>query len=277
MGRAKAVVGQPRRDISRVRRMGTAPPASLLVACLWLAALLAYSNSFRGELVMDSRGLILDDSRVHAATSANVRGILTGEYWSTAAAGGLYRPLTKLTYLFNYAILGSGPSPAGYHWVNFLIHGVNMTLAYWLGLVLFKQSWHAFALAGFWGLHPLLTEWVTNVVGGADLLGGAGRRHGHRHLFQGKRGDAGRRDGHLRFHLPQIQLARLRFGCHPPRLLHLGASPCASRRVLRCPALHGQPARRRRFLGCPSDRCESGRQVSPPAHLARAVVVRLLL
>jgi hypothetical protein len=172
MGPAKAVVGQPRRDISRVRRIATAPPASLLVACLWLAALLAYSNSFRGGLVMDSRGLILDDSRVHAATSANVRGILTGDYWPAATAGGLYRPLTKLTYLFNYAILGSGPSPAGYHWVNFFIHGVNMTLAYCLGLVLFKQSWHAFALAAFWGLHPLLTESVTNVVGRADLLAG---------------------------------------------------------------------------------------------------------
>ena len=138
-----------------------------LIAALWLAALLAYSNSFKAGLLLDSRGLILEDARV---TSGDVRRILTEEYWSKATNSGLYRPITKLTYLFNHAI--GGREPAGYHWVNFLIHGVNLTLAFYLGLVLFEEPWLAFAFAALWSLHPLLTESVTNVVGRADLLAG---------------------------------------------------------------------------------------------------------
>ena len=41
------------------------------VAALWLAAFLAYSNSFGGTLVLDSNGIILEDSRVTAATGAS--------------------------------------------------------------------------------------------------------------------------------------------------------------------------------------------------------------
>jgi hypothetical protein len=131
------------------------------MGALWLAALLAYSNSFRGELVLDAHGLILEDARVHSVTAENVRRILTEDYWGTQTHSGLYRPLTKLTFLFDKG-----------HWVNFLLHGANMTLAFYLGLVIFGEPWLAFALAALWGLHPALTESITNVVGRADLLAG---------------------------------------------------------------------------------------------------------
>jgi hypothetical protein len=144
------------------------------VAVLWLAAFLAYSNSFGGALVLDSNGVILEDSRVTAATGDNVRAILTGEYWPGSTQSGLYRPITKLTYLFDYAVLGNRANPQSYHWINFLLHGLNMTLAFYLGLRLFGDIWRALALAALWGLHPVLTESVTNVVGRADLLAGFG-------------------------------------------------------------------------------------------------------
>jgi hypothetical protein len=142
------------------------------VAALWLAAFLAYSNSFGAALVLDSNGVILQDSRVTAVTADNVRKILTGEYWPGSTQSGLYRPITKLTYLFDYAVLGSRADPVSYHWINFLLHGVNMTLAFYLGLELFAATRPALLLAALWGLHPALTESVTNVVGRADLLAG---------------------------------------------------------------------------------------------------------
>jgi hypothetical protein len=49
-----------------------------------------------------------------------------------------------------------------------------MKLAVYLGLGLFGDIWRALALAVLWGLHPVLTESVTNLVGRADLLAGVG-------------------------------------------------------------------------------------------------------
>ena len=151
---------------------------ALPILALWAFALLAYSNSFRTGFVFDNDRAILRDSRVHAATSENLHLILNEEYWYKTTATLLYRPLTTFSYLLNYAIFGNGPHPAGYHWVNFALHAVNIALVYLLGLLLFQETRPkehlALALAGVWALHPVLTESVTNIVGRADLLAGFG-------------------------------------------------------------------------------------------------------
>jgi protein O-mannosyl-transferase len=144
------------------------------IAALWILSLLAYSNSFQTGFVFDNRSLILEDARVHAATEQNVHRILTGDYWPDREASGLYRPVATLSYLLNYAILGNGPHPEGYHWFNFFLHGLNVSLVYVLGLMIFAAPAPALALAGIWGVHPLLTESVTNIIGRADLLAGLG-------------------------------------------------------------------------------------------------------
>src|SRR5262249_4360024 len=113
------------------------------------------------------------DTRVHAATAENVRAILTQPYWQTSLSG-LYRPLATLSYLFNYAVLENGGSPPPYHWINLLLHLANVALVYWLGMLLFEESAAAWALAAIWGVHPVLTESVTNVIGRADLLAAFG-------------------------------------------------------------------------------------------------------
>ena len=151
---------------------------ALLMLALWAFALLAYSNSFRAGLAFDNTGLILRDSRIRAATLENLHLILTEEYWYNWTTTGLYRPLCTLSYLLNYTILGNGPHPAGYHWVNFALHAVNIALVYLLGLLVFQETrlkeHLALALAAVWAVHPVLTESVTNIVGRADLLAGFG-------------------------------------------------------------------------------------------------------
>jgi hypothetical protein len=89
------------------------------VAALWLAAFLAYSNSFGRALVLDSNGVILEDSRVTTASRDNVRDHDRRVLARLDAESGLYRPITKLTYLFDYAVLGSRANPQSYHWINF--------------------------------------------------------------------------------------------------------------------------------------------------------------
>jgi tetratricopeptide (TPR) repeat protein len=150
------------------------PRHALFIAALWAVALAAYSNSFQAGLVFDSQRAILADSRIQAGTSDNIHLIWTGDYYNGTGSSALYRPLTTLSYLWNYAILGDGPHAAGYHWVNFALHAINIALAYLLGLLLFQEVWPAFAMAGLWALHPILTESVTNVVGRADLLAALG-------------------------------------------------------------------------------------------------------
>ena len=135
---------------------------------------IAYSNSFQSGLVFDNALLITEDPRMREATTDNVGLILNGEYWYRTGTLGLYRPLTTLSYLVNYAVLGDGLNPDGYHWVNLALHGLNVALVYALGLAILGDPLLAVALAAIWGLHPLLTESVTNIVGRADLFAGFG-------------------------------------------------------------------------------------------------------
>ena len=145
---------------------------------IWGLALVAYSNSFHAGLVFDNASVIAEDARIQAATSENIHSILTGGYWygnsPRALHSGLYRPFTTLSYLLNYAVLGDGPHPAGYHIVNLLLHEVNVALVYALGVLIFGEAAPALALAAIWGLHPLLTDSVTNIVGRAGLLAAFG-------------------------------------------------------------------------------------------------------
>jgi tetratricopeptide (TPR) repeat protein len=141
---------------------------------LWALVLAAYSNSFQSGMVFDNAVVIARDVRIRAVTPQNLRLILTEPYWSGITAYGLYRPLTTFSYLLNYAVFGNGTNPAGYHWVNLALHAVNVSLVYLLGMLVLGAPAPALALAALWGVHPLLTESVTNVVGRADLLAAFG-------------------------------------------------------------------------------------------------------
>ena len=143
------------------------------LAAIWCLLSIAYSNSFQAGLVFDNSTVIGQDSRIRQATRQNVASILTSGY-RPETADGLYRPLTTLSLLLNYAVLGEGAHPAGYHWVNLAIHGVNVALVYALGMAVFGEIAPAWSLAAIWGAHPLLTEGVTNIVGRADVLAAFG-------------------------------------------------------------------------------------------------------
>jgi protein O-mannosyl-transferase len=145
-----------------------------IAAVLLLLVLAAYSNSFRSGFVFDNKPVILQDPRVHAVTPSNIHAIWWGGYWFDNSDPTLYRPLTTFSYLFNYAILGNGANPAGYHWINLALHLLNTLLVYALGLALFRKTPAAAALAAVWAVHPVLTESVTNIVGRADMLSCAG-------------------------------------------------------------------------------------------------------
>jgi len=141
---------------------------------LWALVAAAYSNSFDAGLVFDNAVIVGQDPRIRAATPENIRLILDQEYWYTNPTSGLYRPVTTFSYLMNYALFDNGTRPLGYHSINLVLHAANVTLVYVLGVLILGGPTLPFALAALWGVHPLLTESVTNIVGRADLLAAFG-------------------------------------------------------------------------------------------------------
>lgn len=143
---------------------------------LVLLTLLAYSNSFDGALLLDAKGLILNDPRIREASAENLGLIASHSYWWPNGESGLYRPFTTFTYLLNYS--AGGAAPAGYHWFNFLLHVVNVLVVFALARRFLAGRFlagfgPAFFAAGIWAVHPLNTECVTNVAGRPDLLAAA--------------------------------------------------------------------------------------------------------
>src|SRR5207247_877033 len=96
----------------------------VLILLLGMMILVVYSNSFQGGFPLDNQPLILDDFRVHAFTLPNLSLIFTNDYWFRITSG-LYRPVTTLSYLFNYTVLGNSANPTGYHVVNLALAWLN--------------------------------------------------------------------------------------------------------------------------------------------------------
>ena len=142
----------------------------LALLALGTLAALVYANSFQAGFTLDNAFRIHGDARVHQASADNVRQIFTQDYSAPRFVNGVYRPLTTLSLMFNYAVLGGGENPAGYHVLNLLLHWVNAVLVYCLALAVLADAWAAFFTAALFTTHPIATEAVTNIIGRADLL-----------------------------------------------------------------------------------------------------------
>jgi hypothetical protein len=86
----------------------TAAPSALssrrlmpVLAALAALTVIVYLNSFASAFILDNKGLLLDP-RIHEATGDNLALIFQHSYWWPSGGAGLYRPVTTLSYLFNY-------------------------------------------------------------------------------------------------------------------------------------------------------------------------------
>src|SRR5713101_7819949 len=145
--------------------------AALLLLAL---VLVTYANSFDGAFLGDSGAVVLEDPRVHQVNRDNLALTFRQHYWYPTADSGVYRPLVTLSFLINYAVLGNGGHPAGYHWVNLGLHAGNVILVWLLALTIWKQRLAAFFTAAIFAAHPVNVESVTNIAGRADLMAGLG-------------------------------------------------------------------------------------------------------
>jgi len=144
-----------------------------MVMCLVpsLLSLCVYWNSLDGEFVHDDLSAITTNHDVIGPTST--WDFLYNDFWGTdlldPRSHKSYRPLTVLTFKWNYA--ASGLNPWSYHAVNIWLHSLVSCLFAWichncLGL----STLGSLLTASLFAIHPIHTEAVSGIVGRADLL-----------------------------------------------------------------------------------------------------------
>ena len=146
----------------------------MFYAILLAITLAVYANSLGLGIARDGHSMVEQDLRIREARIANVNQILRTHYWWPMPIDRLYRPITTLSFLFNYAVLDDAARPAGYHLLNVLLHALNVILVFELAGLVFRALLPALMAASIWAVHPLHTEVVANVAGRADLLAGIG-------------------------------------------------------------------------------------------------------
>ncbi|XP_071084997.1 protein O-mannosyl-transferase TMTC4-like [Haliotis cracherodii] len=155
--------------------------ASVIVFCL---AVLCFANSHDAGFVYDDTWAIINNQDVLPETP--LTAIFTHDFWGQVLDGKShmsYRPLTVMTYRWNYAWSGS-LHPEGFHVVNIVLHGLVSVIFLAVFSVLmsgyqvdqessrpvFASPRAALLCAVLFAVHPIHTESVAGVVGRADLL-----------------------------------------------------------------------------------------------------------
>ena len=134
---------------------------------LWLVVILAIAASLTGianGFALDDVHIIVQNDRIHSLR--NILDVFTQSYWPPDQGGALYRPLTSLAFVIEWAI-GNG-SPLPFHAVNIALYCAVSVVVFQLARELLRWEAALFA-AGLFAVHPVHVEAVANVVGQAEL------------------------------------------------------------------------------------------------------------
>ncbi len=146
--------------------------AWILVA---LVAILPFAQTLPNPPVLDDGWVVVDNPLVQGGLR-NAARILTApyNYGGPGTTGGLFRPVTTLTFAANYAL--HGRSPFGYHLVNLLLHIAASLLVLSLARRLAEATmpdrapWVALVAGLLFAVHPVHVEAVAPIVGRKELL-----------------------------------------------------------------------------------------------------------
>lgn len=145
-----------------------------------LLILLAYGNTFSGEIVLDDEMSVVENFSIRRLSDLGT--VLSPPADSTV--GG--RPIANLSFAFNYAI--GGLQVHSYHLGNLILHGLAALLLFGvvrrtlmgrpevLQTLRLRTSDDAAVLAGavaaMWAVHPVLTSAVTYIAQRTEVLMG---------------------------------------------------------------------------------------------------------
>lgn len=136
---------------------------------IFAVAVALYLPTVKYGFVQDDRVIVVGNPAVHSFSLA-LQGFAR-PYWPPPNAGGLYRPLTILSYAFDWRLADGRPWL--FHLMNTLWHGLAAVL-----VVLVVMRWlpepAAIAAGLVFALHPVHVEAVAGIVGRAELLAAVG-------------------------------------------------------------------------------------------------------
>jgi len=137
----------------------------LLIFGLILAS---YFNALSNAFVYDDVVLVYQNPVIK--NWHNIPRLFNMEYWEHAGFQntGLYRPLTMLSFLFEYSV--AGLKPFLYHLDNILLHFLCSVLVYFNLKIILKEDRTPLFTALLFAAHPVHTESVAWVSGRAELL-----------------------------------------------------------------------------------------------------------
>ena len=130
-----------------------------LVAC-GVAALLGgvvYLNALHNPFVYDDYHTVSENASIAHVT--DIRAIVFG---------ALTRPIVNFSYALDRAMWGA--RPLGFHVTNVLLHMLNVVLLFQLARRFGKNDFAAFAAAGLFAVHPMMTEAVGYISGRSEVL-----------------------------------------------------------------------------------------------------------
>lgn len=130
----------------------------MLGLLLVLATLALYNPAARHPFVnYDDDRYVTDNAHVHA-----------GLHWQTLVWAfssfdeANWHPLTWLVHALDYELFGT--NPAGHHYVNVLLHALNVMLLFWMLWRATGATWPSWMVAALFAIHPINVESVVWVA-----------------------------------------------------------------------------------------------------------------
>ena len=135
----------------------------LLGALLVLATLLLYGRVTHHEFVWDDGAYITQN--IHVSTGLNLGNVV----WAfTNFYEANWHPLTWISHMADCQLFGLNSGP--HHFVNVVLHAVNVLLLFWLLRKATGAVWRSFLVAALFAVHPLNVETVAWVAQRKSLL-----------------------------------------------------------------------------------------------------------
>ncbi len=142
----------------------------LALAVLLGVGLICYANSFHNEFVWDDHLQVLNNRMLRSWSFATQ--FFTADAADAYGVSGqlvrFYRPLWLLSEMVEYQLFG--PSPLGFHVVNFLLHLGNGLLVYFVFRTLLVRRPFALLAAALFLCHPAHLETTTFIAGTVGVL-----------------------------------------------------------------------------------------------------------
>ena len=138
-------------------------PAVVLV----ILGFAVYTNSLGGKFVWDDHILIKDN--IYIKSFSHIGDIFTKDFGQGAGVRyHFYRPLQIFSYLLECHLWGL--NPAGYHFVNVVLHILVGLCIFWFIILLSGDYFLALLASVFFIIHPIHTETVSYISDRGDLL-----------------------------------------------------------------------------------------------------------